>query len=117
MKNIFGGTILVIIGIICGLNAFGVTNINLLFDGWWTLFLIVPCAYGLVRKREITGNVVGLLLGVLLLLTCQNVISWEQFGKLLFPAVLLAVGVRQILVGIRKKRTAKNAETEEETKK
>ena len=113
MKNIFWGSVLVIISVICGLNAFGVTDINLLFDGWWTLFLIVPSIYGLLRKRDITGNVVGLLLGVLLLLTCQDVLDWELFGKLLFPAVLLAVGVRQLLTGVRVRKKNREAEEKE----
>ena len=41
-KNIIWGIVLVIIGIIFGLNALEITNINIFFSGWWTLFIIVP---------------------------------------------------------------------------
>ena len=36
------GFLLIFIGLILGLNAFGITNINLFFSGWWTLFIIIP---------------------------------------------------------------------------
>lgn len=32
------------------MNAFGITDIELFFDGWWTLFIIVPCLVGIYWK-------------------------------------------------------------------
>ena len=43
IKNILWGIILVIIGVIIGLNTIGITDIDIFFDGWWTLVIIVPC--------------------------------------------------------------------------
>lgn len=43
IKNILWGIILVIIGVIIGLNTMGITDIDIFFDGWWTLVIIVPC--------------------------------------------------------------------------
>ena len=40
IENTVIGLILIIIGVIIGLNAFHITNIDLFFDGWWTLFII-----------------------------------------------------------------------------
>ncbi len=31
----------------------------MLFDGWWTLFIIVPCAIGLITDRDKTGSIIG----------------------------------------------------------
>lgn len=45
IENTVIGFILIIIGVIIGLNAFHITNIDLFFDGWWTLFIIVPCFF------------------------------------------------------------------------
>lgn len=50
------GIVLIILGPIVGGNTLGITNINIFFDGWWTLFIIVPCfiAYlKIVIKHEI----------------------------------------------------------------
>ena len=43
MKNIskgLWGIVLIAIGVVIGLNSFGVANIDIFFDGWWTLFII-----------------------------------------------------------------------------
>ena len=42
-SNVLWGFVLIIIGIVFGLNALDITDINIFFDGWWTLFIIVPC--------------------------------------------------------------------------
>ena len=36
------GIVFVLFGIVLGLNALGITNINIFFAGWWTMFIIVP---------------------------------------------------------------------------
>ncbi|MEE1115844.1 MAG: hypothetical protein UH851_03185, partial [Clostridia bacterium] len=38
------------------LNAFNITDIDVFFDGWWTLFIIIPCAIGLFTEREKIGG-------------------------------------------------------------
>ena len=43
ISNYIWGLVLVLLGVIIGLNTMGITSINLFFDGWWTLFIIVPC--------------------------------------------------------------------------
>ena len=51
--NVLWGIILIIIGLIIGGNALGITNINIFFDGWWTLFIIIPCFIGGKVSSEI----------------------------------------------------------------
>ena len=58
------GLIFIVIGIIIMLNALDVTSIDVFFDGWWTLFIIVPCFIGLFSQTDKTGNLIGLLIGV-----------------------------------------------------
>ena len=48
-KNIILGLILILIGIVIGTNSLGITNINIFFSGWWTLFIIIPCFIGLLK--------------------------------------------------------------------
>ena len=96
-RSILWGVALILIGLIFGGNALGITNINLFFDGWWTLFIIVPCFIGLFKENEKTGNIIGLIIGIALLLACQDIIDFDIIGKLWFPAILVCLGVSIIL--------------------
>ena len=91
--NVLWGIVLIVIGLIIGGNALGITNINIFFDGWWTLFIIIPCFIGLFKDNEKTGNLIGLLIGVALLLACQDVLDFDLIWKLAFPAMLVAIGI------------------------
>ena len=91
-SKILWGAVLIAIGVIFSLNAFGITDIKVFFDGWWTLFIIVPCFIGIFTDREKTGNIIGLLIGLFLLLCCQNVLSFGMLWKLAIPAVIVIIG-------------------------
>ena len=99
-SSILWGVILVAVGVIFALNAFGITNIDVFFDGWWTLFIIVPCAVGLFTEREKTGNLMGLAIGVFLLLCCWDILSFSMLWKLLVPAVIVIIGLKMVLAGL-----------------
>ena len=73
LSNILWGLVLILIGIIFGLNALDIADINIFFDGWWTLFIIVPCFIDLFKDRDKSGNIIGLIIGICLLLGCQNI--------------------------------------------
>lgn len=91
--NILWGLVFIIVGLIIGGNALGITNINIFFDGWWTLFIIVPCFIGLFKEREKMGNIIGLFIGIALLLACQDMLEFELVWKLMIPAILIAIGL------------------------
>ena len=91
--NVLWGIVLIVIGLIVGGNALGITNINIFFDGWWTLFIIIPCFIGIFKENEKTGNLIGLLIGVALLLACQDILDFDLIWKLAFPAILVAIGL------------------------
>lgn len=99
-SNIIWGVVLVAAGVVFALHALGIAEIDLFFDGWWTLFLIVPCAVGLFTEREKTGNLIGIAAGVFLLLCCQGVLQFSLAWKLLVPAVVVVVGLKMLLTGI-----------------
>ena len=96
IKNILWGIILVIIGVIIGLNTMGITDIDIFFDGWWTLVIIVPCFIGLFTNKDKTGNIIGLLVGVILLLGMQNIIDFNLIWKLLLPSIIVIIGLSLI---------------------
>lgn len=91
-SNILWGLVLIIVGVIFGLNALNITNINIFFNGWWTLFIIVPSFIDLFKEGDKTGNVIGLLIGVLFLLSANNIIDFSVVLKLIIPAFLIVIG-------------------------
>lgn len=96
ISNIMWGLILIIIGVILGGNALDIFNINLFFDGWWTLFIIVPTFIGLVTERDKTGNIIGLIIGLLLLLSCRGLFDFKLIWKLIFPLIFVIIGLSLI---------------------
>lgn len=96
IENTVIGLIFIIIGVIIGLNAFHITNIDLFFDGWWTLFIIVPCFFGLFKDQDKTGNIIGLIVGIYLLLYCQGLIDFQLAWKLVVPVIFVLIGLKMI---------------------
>ena len=77
ISNLLWGLFLIALGTIFGLNALEITNIDIFFDGWWTLFIIVPCFIDLFNDNDKTGDIIGLIVGVSLLLACQDYIDFS----------------------------------------
>ena len=104
LGNVLWGIVLIAIGLIVGANALGITNINIFFDGWWTLIIIIPCFIGLFTEKEKTGNIIGILIGVALLLACRDIINFNVIWKLLFPTILVAIGIKTQSIKILTKK-------------
>ena len=96
VSNLLWGIVLIVIGIIFGLNALDIADINIFFDGWWTLFIIVPCFIDLFTEDEKTGSIIGLVIGVCLFLCCQEILDFEIILKLIVPVILVIIGVSLI---------------------
>ncbi len=99
ISNVVWGIVLIAAGALFALNALNITNIDVFFDGWWTLFIIVPCVVDLFTEREKTGNIIGIAVGVFLLLCCQDVLSFSLLWKLLVPAIIVIVGLKMVFTG------------------
>lgn len=98
VSAIMWGLVLVALGVILGGNALGWFDINIFFKGWWTLFIIVPCAISLITNpREWLGDLIGIIIGVSLLLASQDVISFGSLWKLLLPAIVILIGLSLII--------------------
>jgi len=100
LEIFYGAYFLLLFGTIIGLNVMGITNIEIFFDGWWTLFIIVPCFIGLFKEQEKLGNLIGLTIGVILLAAAQGVVSGELLVKLIVPIVLVSIGLSIIFKGV-----------------
>lgn len=91
--NLIWGIILIVVGIIIGLNSLGIANINIFFDGWWALFIIIPSLADIIKRPNKASNYGWLVLGIVLLLCAQDILKFEVVGKLIFPAILVFIGL------------------------
>lgn len=106
--NVLWGIVLIIVGVIFGLNAVGLTDINVFFRGWWTLFIIVPSFIELFRSTNKMWSIIWLVIGIVLLLCAQNILSFRLIGKLIFPFILVMIGLSIIFKDtVNKKVTEK----------
>lgn len=101
-NRILWGVVLIAVGVLLGINALDLLHFNLFFDGWWTLFILVPSVIGLLTDDNKWGAFIGLLFGVFFLLCAQGVLSYDLLWKLALPIVAVLVGL-SLLFGKRKK--------------
>lgn len=100
LTKILWGIVLIAAGVLFALNAVGITDVDVFFDGWWTLFIIIPCTVGLFTEHEKMGNLIGLLIGVFLLLSCQDILSFETLWKLAVPVIVIVIGIKLVFGGV-----------------
>ncbi len=99
MKNlnkILWGIVFISLGVLLALKALNVLKNDVFFDGWWTLIIIVPSTIGIIANRKKTGSIICFCLGVLLLLGCKGIVSFAILAKLVFPAIIVIIGLRMI---------------------
>ncbi len=65
---------------------------SLFFKGWWTLFLIIPAVAGLFSNGPKTSTILLLLLGILLLLNAQGVLSGQYLWAVMVAGGAVAIG-------------------------
>ena len=92
LSSILWGILLIVLGVIFGLNALEITDIDIFFKGWWTLIIIIPCFIGVLTDESKTGNLIGLVIGVVLLLCARDILSFSMVMKLVLPVLLIVIG-------------------------
>lgn len=122
LSNILWGIVLVALGVIFGLNILEITDIDIFFSGWWTLFIIVPCFISLFTENSKGASLIGLLIGVGLLLSCQGFIDMGLLWRMIVPVCLVVAGLAIIFQGsfggsaVRKARKLNKERTDTENK-
>ncbi len=100
------GILLIALGVIIAGNVLGWWSISPFFKGWWTLFIIVPCAGNVRRYGLRTGWGAGLIVGVLLLLSQWSLFSVGWAVRLALPVILILYGLYVLGNGVRFRRMA-----------
>lgn len=98
------GIAIVVISVCWALSTLNIATINLLFDGWWTLFVIVPCLINLFTDKHKAGSALGLGLGILMMMAARDVITWSQFFELGLALIGLVGGISIIIFGFAKEK-------------
>ncbi len=104
------GLAIIALGVIFGGNALGWFNINVFFDGWWTLFIIVPSVVSLITEKDKIASLAFIAVGVLLLLAAQNVFSYEVAWKAILAVFLIMIGLVIIVKSLFRNKVEKEVE-------
>jgi predicted membrane protein len=110
MKNLrraIWGLIFVAAAVVIALNSFDIIDFNIFFEGWWTLFIIVPSFAGLITDRDKSGSIFGLCLGIFLLLCARDILDFDMIWKLILPAIIAYIGLKMIFSSFRKNKAEK----------
>lgn len=95
--NIILGLVFISLGVIFFGNNLNIWDIDLFFDGWWTLFIVIPSLISLIRHGANSSAFAGIIIGLLLLLGCQDILSWSIIGKLILPVLFVIIGLTLII--------------------
>ena len=98
-NSILWGIVFIAASVVLFLNAFEIASINLFFDGWWTLFIIIPCLIGLINDNDKSSNLIGLIIGILLFLACRDIFSFEILRKIAIPGIIALIGFKMLFKG------------------
>jgi predicted membrane protein len=107
LRRIIWGIIFVAAAVVIALNSFGIINFDIFFDGWWTLFIIVPSFAGLIENKNKMSSLSGLGIGILLLLCYQNILNWDIIWKIALPIIIGVIGIKMIVSSFRKEKTSR----------
>jgi len=110
IKPIIWGIAIIALGIIFGGNALGLFDLNIFFDGWWTLFIIIPSAIGFITEKEKFSSLAFFIAGILLLLAAQDVFSYEVAWKAILAEVLVLIGIAIITRSLFHSNNSKEVE-------
>ena len=118
IKPIVWGIAIIALGIIFGGNALGLFTLNIFFEGWWTLFIIIPSIISLITEKEKLSSLGFLAVGIILLLAARNIFSYEIAWKTILAVFLIIIGLAIIIKGVfRNKNDQEAAKKIEEAEK
>lgn len=95
--SVIAGLLIVGIGVFYAGSVLGYWDFKISFDGWWTLFIILPCLLSMGTSGINLFNAIGAGVGILLLLNAQEVLANNLGAKLIAPYVVVVVGLSLVL--------------------
>ena len=99
-SKIIGGIALVAFGIVWALELLDIISISL--EGWWALFIIVPCFINIFNDRRKAGAIIGCGIGILLLLAARSIIPWNDIWQYMLCLVAVVWGLTLLFFSNKK---------------
>ncbi len=109
ITRVITGLLFISVGVILFGNMTEWWDIDLFFNGWWTLFFILPALLSMINSNINLWNSFLLLCGVMLLLNENDLLGNFSLFRLLFVFALVFIGVRIIF---QRSQLPKNNTTE-----
>lgn len=104
------GVALVALGVVLMGTSLGWWDANVFFEGWWTLFLIIPAVVSIVGNGPNAGNLILLAIGVALLAEQQKLLGSISAGQLIGPLIVVVIGGTLIWKGLAGPKLPKGSE-------
>lgn len=103
------GIVFILAGIGYMGNVFFNWHFEIFFDGWWTLFIIVPSFVSILANGPRSFNIAAFCIGATLLIAEQfpNIIGYRQRGIAIFSIAVIGVGITLIAGFFRKPTSPK----------
>lgn len=105
--KILWGIVLILLGVILALKSLNIMDINIFFDGWWTLIIIIPSLIGIFTDSNKMPSIISFLVGVVLLLCCLDILAFDLIFKLVVPAIVVIVGLKLIFGTFKSAKASK----------
>ena len=110
-KSVLWGIFFIVAGVVWALSAFDIVQVDIFFDGWWSLFIIVPSAISLFTSNDRANSAIWLAIGVILLLCARDVITYDHVKRIAVPVIIILIGIKLILSSFTKRHIAKVEES------
>ena len=91
--NFVFGFLFILAGIGYAGNVLNLWNFTLFFNGFWTLFLIIPAVLDIIKRGFRPGNAIVFAVGVVFLLKSQDFFGIYMLNRLVWPAALVLIGI------------------------
>lgn len=104
-SNSLWGLFFILIGFGFAGNALDLWDFNLFFPGWWTFFIIIPCGISIIQDGFRTGNSIGLVIGIMLLLSRLGLFNMYLTSRLIVPIILVVVGINILFSNASQRRS------------
>lgn len=101
VSNLLWGLAFILVGVLLYCKAFLDIDISIwnIFFRIWPIAIIVPNLISLFTKDRKMGNIFGLIIGIILILLANDIISGAVLKKIIFPLIFIFIGISIIFKG------------------
>lgn len=101
-STLIWGIVILVAGISFTGNTLGLWNVDVFFDGWWTLFIIIPGIASILSSGFSWWSSFLVLFGGALLLDSQDILNVSDFWGIILPVALIIFGFSIIISFFKK---------------